>query len=187
MNTNKMIFIVIFAMTIGLFGCKPPPEAIFDAILSGKVDDVKKSLDKGSNVNERTKGGLTPLHSTLYMRNREQAKAIAELLLTRGADVNAKNYTDQGTPLHSAVTAGYKEIVELLVYRGADVNAKNKDGWTPLHLAICFGHKDIVELLLANKADINAKDNNGLTPAQLADRCNQKEIAGFLRQHEAKQ
>ena len=70
---------------------------------------------------------VTPLHSAAN-------KEIAELLIAKGADVNAKS-DDGWTSLHDATSIGHNEIVELLITKGADVNAKNNYGNTPLDLA----------------------------------------------------
>ena len=57
----------------------------------------------------------------------------AQVLITKGADVNAKN--DRGeTPLHWAVRYRKEETAELLITNGADVHAKNKEGKTPLDI-----------------------------------------------------
>ena len=54
-------------------------------------------------------------------------KEVVELLIAKGADVNAKN--DGGyTPLHQAAINGHKEIAELLIEKGANVNAKDGIG-----------------------------------------------------------
>ena len=80
----------------------------------------------------------SPLHSAAY----EGHKKIAELLIAKGADVNAKGY-DGSTPLHSAT----KEVVELLIANGADVNAKDDNGETSLNWAIFKGKTEIADLL----------------------------------------
>ena len=63
-------------------------------------------------------------------------KEVAELLIAKGADVNAKfDKISGGTPLHIAADKGHKEIAELLIAAGADVNAKDKGGESPLDWA----------------------------------------------------
>jgi len=52
---------------------------------------------------------------------------IVELLISRGADVNAKEM-DGGTALHIAAIFGQKDIVELLLVNGADLNLRMKTG-----------------------------------------------------------
>jgi ankyrin repeat protein len=61
-------------------------------------------------------------------------REIAELLIAKGADVNAKG-DDGSTPLHSAAWYDRKEVAELLIANGADVNAKDDGGDTPLDMA----------------------------------------------------
>ena len=58
-------------------------------------------------------------------------KEIAELLIAKGADVNARGFFGS-TTLHGAALDGHKEIAELLITKGADVNAKDDGGDTPL-------------------------------------------------------
>ena len=112
---------------------------------------------------------------------------VGELLITKGADVNAKN-DRHATPLHPAALYGHKEVVELLIAAGADVNAKEKYEKTPLHHASKAGYYEIVELLIAAGADVNVKNIAGKTPldfdgnADLVD----GEIADLLRKHGAK-
>ena len=55
---------------------------------------------------------------------------MAELLITKGADVNA---VDNGidTPLHKAASFSKHEIIELLIANGANVNAKDGLDRTP--------------------------------------------------------
>ena len=71
---------------------------------------------------------------------------IVEMLLTKGADVNAR---DEGgwTALKRAAGQGHTEIVEMLLAKGADVNAKDEDGGTALIEAAQKGHTKIFSLL----------------------------------------
>ena len=83
---------------------------------------------------------------------------IVELLLNRGADINAINNIKE-TPLFIACKNGYKNIVELLLNRGADTNIKNYHGDTALMVACLHGNEEIVEILLNKGA--NVLQNNG--------------------------
>jgi ankyrin repeat protein len=105
-------------------------------------------------VNARDEEGGTPLHRAVQWGD----YALAELLIRKGADVNAKSIaplslglfqsTEGGdTPLHWAGYCGRKEITELLIAKGADVNAKDNLGITALQLAIDMQHNDVAEVL----------------------------------------
>ncbi len=69
-------------------------------------------------------------------RGRESdALASLDLLLARGADVNAANQAGD-TALHGAALRGSTTVIQYLVDHGANVNAKNARGWTPLDIAV---------------------------------------------------
>lgn len=61
--------------------------------------------------------------------------AAVELLIKRGADVNAAG-SDGGTALHAAAFLGHEKTVDALIRGGANVNVVNKDGSTPLDTAV---------------------------------------------------
>jgi ankyrin repeat protein len=94
-------------------------------------------------VNAKRDNGLNPLHHATAVGHKE----IAELLISEGADVNAKDDEYGSTPLHNAAANGHKEIAELLITKGADVNAKEEDGGTPLDMAIQFKELETADLL----------------------------------------
>jgi cytohesin len=102
---------------------------------------ARSLIEGGADVNRRTPDGTTPLDRAVGAG----FKDIVELLIAKGADVNAKDFWDW-TPLHSAVY-GHKDIVKLLIAKRADVNARDAEGRTPLSYAKEEGHTEIVELL----------------------------------------
>jgi ankyrin len=64
-----------------------------------------------------------------------------DLLLSRGADVNAVN--DAGdTALHGAVQRGSEKIIRFLAAHGASLDARNKQGRTPLDAAVNRRERD---------------------------------------------
>jgi ankyrin repeat protein len=71
---------------------------------------------------------------------------VVELLIKRGADVNAK--TDAGfMALFWAARYGHDRVTKVLIAHGADVNAKDKDGLTALSWATTNKQAKVVELL----------------------------------------
>ena len=102
---------------------KAPDTSITQAAETGNIEAIRQHLAAGADVNTMA----ASLHRAAYGSHKE----IAELLITNGVDVNAKNDAAE-TPLHLATT---REIVELLIANGADVNATTNRGTTPLDWA----------------------------------------------------
>ena len=125
---------------------------------------------------------MTPLHLAAVNGHKE----IVELLIAKGADVNAKDKFGD-TPLHDAAMRDQKEVAELLIANGADVNAKQDNyGMTPLHRAAVWDHEEIAKLLISEGANVNAKDDKGRTPLDRAILNKQTKTAALLRQHGGK-
>ncbi len=145
---------------------------------------VQVELDKEVDINAENDDGRTPLRfgllygspevvellldhgavdknypDPLCLASRETQKA--ELLLDRGANVNAACLLDY-SPLMIAVTNGNTSLVQSLILYGADVNAINDHGLTVLVVALRqpveeVATEEIIQLLLAYGADPNSE------------------------------
>ena len=109
-----------------------------------QVETVQFLLDKGADPNKAANNGMkvTPLNSACASSN----YAIAELLLKKGADVNAKQMRGI-TPLHSAAHNGNIKLAYLLLKHGADINAKSDQNESVVSMAEEKQHKEMVSFL----------------------------------------
>lgn len=141
-----------------------PDILLHNAVRAGIVEDVKILIEKGANVNQPAKDGVTPLHVAI-INNQEE---IAELLIKAGAKTEMVDNTTQATPLHMAALYGRDSLTTLLLKQGAAVDATMKFGITPLLVAAEFHQPQIIKLLLDKKADINHADQEGFTALHFA-------------------
>ena len=128
---------------------------LYDAVLASNVDAVQVLLANGANVTEQGELG-TPLHVAAVQGNRR----IADILVAKGADIEASREGSSTRPLHQAASFGNLDVVALLIEKGAKVDVRNELGSTPLHEAVQGRHSDVVKVLLDHGADINASNTN---------------------------
>ncbi|CAK8671925.1 unnamed protein product [Clavelina lepadiformis] len=130
----------------------------------GNLVAVKVWLDNTENdLNQ----GDDHLFSPLHWACREGHMHIVDILINRGARINAANMGDD-TPLHNAAQMGHLDIVKKLIKNKSDVNAINEHGNTPLHYA-CFGqHAACGEELVASGALIGICNKYGQSPISKA-------------------
>jgi uncharacterized protein len=156
------------------------------------LDLIKALLDRGANVNARTKEVppirrfVTPLGDLSWVDFTGQTAflraslagdiTLMRLLLEKGADPNIATFAGT-TPLMAAAGVNWMsgqtfteskealmEAVQLCLDKGADVNAKNSMGVTAVIGAANRGSDDILELLVKKGARLDIKDNEGRTP-----------------------
>jgi len=167
--------------------------ALHIATLGGQYEMVVTLLDAGADINIQADyvccgdTQATPLHAAVF----HGKVVIAELLITKGADIEARD-TLGHTALHYAVLTGWPEnVVTTLINAGANVNARDHDDLTPLHYAALAGYTDRVKTLLEKGADTNARAKclgpllkNG-TPLHMAALGANTEIVKLLLEHGA--
>ncbi|MDD4954920.1 MAG: ankyrin repeat domain-containing protein [Candidatus Omnitrophica bacterium] len=147
-------------------------------LLRGRAQDMAKIAELftsyGADVNARNNFraefmnydayGDSPLHAVA--RRRDGGSEAVEVLIRKGADINAKD--DAGhTPLQLCVASRNYQVAESLLKNGADIKVRDKSGKTVLHWAAQEGSYNMSKMLIKYEAPVNAKDNNGLTPLHL--------------------
>jgi ankyrin repeat protein len=160
-----------------------PGTALFAAIQRGAVADVERLLRAGANPNVADADGVPALMTATVFANVEMVDVLLKhgadanqagpagatallwavpdvdkvrLLVTRGANVNARSETDR-TPL--LVAASYPRTVNLLRFlldRGADLRAQDRGGATALSLAIRSADVEVVQFLVEKGLDPSA-------------------------------
>ena len=115
---------------------------IHQATLDGKIENVQRMVERGTDVNTRDEYGRTALH----IATAENHNIDMQYLINLGADVNAQDQQGR-TPLMYAAADGLQDAAVLLVSRIADVNIQDADGMRALEWALNSGNKDLVNFL----------------------------------------
>jgi ankyrin repeat protein len=148
---------------------------LFDSIKENRIDEIRALLgDFPGLVSARDDNGYTPLHfairslellslfmdsgadlnarsskdyTALHLAISEGCGEAAEALISRGADINAREKAHNIAPLHLAAMKGNREMVELLVSRGAEINIEAENHFTPLKAAAGKGFTALADYL----------------------------------------
>lgn len=88
-------------------------------------DKVRLLVEKGADVNARSKQGRTPLLiASAYDGNLE----VVQYLLEKGADLSKARDKMNSAPLIQAAAANDTATVKMLLQKGQDAAMKNADG-----------------------------------------------------------
>ena len=145
--------------------------SLIEAIESGNQDEAIRLIEGGADVNAKDEYGRTPLH----MAAGNNAVDVVNLLISKGADINAEVnrgkvqgnweiwFNGGKVPLHYAASSSAVDAMALLIRKGASLSAKDQWGRMPLHLAAESDVVDGVAFLIGVGADINAQSGSGTT------------------------
>uniref|UniRef100_A0A0G4FM96 Uncharacterized protein n=1 Tax=Chromera velia CCMP2878 TaxID=1169474 RepID=A0A0G4FM96_9ALVE len=158
--------------------------ALVHAAFAGCRDSAALLLDRGARVDETDNEGTTPLFATTFTFKGTLIDSIqvAELLISRGADVHARAFNGR-TILQNAALSGAANVAGLLVNEGVDVHATDNQGSTALHFAAHFDDDEdadqsieaqqkkvqIAQMLIHRGIDVHAVDERGKTAAEIAE------------------
>jgi ankyrin repeat protein len=169
--------------------------ALFDVIASGDDLEIAQRLDSSRDL------GVCPIHvgasrqdaetyflgairhyvysgdTALHIAAAAHRRELAESLVTRGADVRARNRMG-AEPLHYAADGSpgaehwdpvaQRDVITYLIEAGADPNALDKSGVAPLHRAVRTRSSAAVSALIENSANPLLMNKKGSTPLHLA-------------------
>ncbi len=151
------------------------------AVRKGYSTATRYLLENGARTDRGASG-----NPALYEAADRGHRKIVEMLLAKGADVNAVNQNGE-TALHTAAVNGFLAMVQLLLDHQADwriVDFRKLGGWdggcTPLQRAALLGQVEVTKELLGRGADVNQRNPLGLTALHAAARSASAQVVKLL-------
>jgi hypothetical protein len=213
-GNRHLIWLVVLAALLAVSCAQPDPPTInlYRAIHAGDLDQIKRHIAYGADLNQKDPDGKMPLHvaaergrlviAQLLVENGAQLEAqtpqglsalelsviagktsVAKLLLSRGAQIDAQGL------LFKVIrhNANFRNIFDFLVKQGADINAADDAGNTPLIVAIEEGYRLPAKRLIELGADVNLPAADGRTPLSAAKHIGNQDISLILKRYGAEE
>lgn len=208
----RMRVSLILILTIALlYGCSKPDQPTMNlsrAVQLADLNQIKRNLYWGSDINISDSAGQTPLH----LAAKKGRPIVVELLLDKGAQPNAKNNKGQ-SPLDLALIDGRTQVAKLLVNQGAEIEPNkslfdmaiigiedrdvlhfllnqgaklettDENGNTPLHIATNNNFRRTAKSFIDQGAEVNALNSNGETPLTLATKVQHQDLIKLLQKN----
>ncbi len=163
--------------------------ALHLAAAGGHVAVVELLLATDAEGERMNKHGNTPLvNAVIGSAFTRSHRDVAELLLKRGADVDAAptsgNWAGQTALLACSAVPWADQLarIRFLLENGASPAATQAGGWTPVHIAVMHNaDPKVLKLLLRTGADPRARSQSGKTAIQIAEEQSNWKAAAILR------
>jgi ankyrin repeat protein len=165
----------VLAILLGSPGSAPDDKTklsneMVDGIANSSVEESKKLIMQGADINFKNDKGWTPLTSAVFWARHDCLECMLRLsqsMPSARLDLEARNAKGQ-TALSLAARKGDLKSANSLIAAKANLDARDVSmGWTPMHHAVFNSHSDIVLALYNASADVQARDEIGITPNML--------------------
>jgi hypothetical protein len=144
MRVSVVILLIWAIPAVAQFPDFTPPTPLFRAAMRNDLTEVKRLLDAGSDPNEGTFQGFSPIFLPVMYQNLDMLR----VMVAKGGDVNSRDRVGSTLLMWAAFNEeGKTELVSELLKLGADPNIKNKSGETALTWAMRRGQTPVVDLL----------------------------------------
>lgn len=156
---KQLIFIVF--LTFLMTGYSQEEDIQFEFlewVKDGDLEEAKKYLAKGADVNGKTTGGSNAGEYAIW--NIEDGDALINYLLSNGLDINILN-DNEANLLHIAAEYEGSIIMPKLVELGSEINAKDSDGSTPVIIAAENSDLIAIKTLSELGADMSIENEEG--------------------------
>lgn len=126
-----LVFIVLF-LTVSFCYGQNTTNGLFSSAIRGDLEGVKKALEKGTDVNVKTRFGMIPVEIV------KEGRVVS---------IDAVGVNGGETALILAARKGHLYVVKYLIEKGANVYAQDDSGQTALDSAKEYGYTEIVNFL----------------------------------------
>ena len=127
---------------------------LLQAVEEGNFREVKRLIESGVDVNERSLYKDMWDNTALHLAVRSGSLEMVKYLVDHGAKVTREDCRRGDTVLWWACFNGNHVIVDYLLQHGAIEDLNTQAGCSPLSLACVMGHTAVVQTLLKYNVDI---------------------------------
>jgi len=206
MTQLKFIIILIFIVAASACSQPDKPELSFTVALQNRdINQIERHIYWGTDLNQVLPNGLSPIqfasqqghiivvklllkqniqietktsqgHTSLYLAILNGRTQIADLLVSKGANIKADQY------LLNVVNENItdKDIIGYLVDHGANTEIKDAEGNTPLLIAVSNNNYPLVKFLTKAGAKIIHRNKLDQSALDIANKMQYSEIQKFL-------
>ncbi|KAH0999090.1 hypothetical protein HUJ04_003315, partial [Dendroctonus ponderosae] len=147
-HTGVVSALLEHACDPGIRNCKGET-ALELAAQYGRLETVELLVRTDPMLIQRTTPDIIFPHTPLHLASRNGHKAVVEVLLRAGFNVNMR--TKSGTALHEAALCGKAEVVRTLLEHGVNTNIRDSNNYTVMDLLSQFNNaqaaQEIISLL----------------------------------------